>query len=162
MLKKLTFSNIWYSRRENLKKCTSFGEQKKVQGIFGGIYLQLPLVFSCFSSTKQCLRFHLIGFAWEIKGFYQSSLEIEVDFTNILNNFPNILAKNWNFKKLRHGFLDEKAKITTTLISSCNWKILCTFLLAKEKTWKCIFHTNSEVFQNRWEKEIMPFKTTVN
>ena len=38
----------------------------------------------------------------------------------------------------------------------------CTFLLAKEKTWKRIFNTNSELSQNRTEKQIMSFKTTVN
>ena len=38
----------------------------------------------------------------------------------------------------------------------------CTFLLAKEKTWKLIFNTNSELSQNRTEKQIMPFKTTLN
>ena len=37
----------------------------------------------------------------------------------------------------------------------------CTFLLAKEKAWKHIFNTNSELSQNRTEKQIMPFKTTV-
>ena len=38
----------------------------------------------------------------------------------------------------------------------------CTFLLAKEKTWKRIFNINSQLSQNRREKQIMPFKTTVN
>ena len=38
----------------------------------------------------------------------------------------------------------------------------CTFLLAKEKTWKRIFNTNSELSQNRTEKQIMLFKTKVN
>ena len=38
----------------------------------------------------------------------------------------------------------------------------CAFLLAKEKTWKHIFNTNSELSQNRTEKQIMSFKTTVN
>ena len=41
--------------------------------------------------------------------------------------FPNILAKNWNFKKLRHGFADERALITTALISSCHCKTLVPF-----------------------------------
>ena len=41
-------------------------------------------------------------------------------------------------------------------------KNACTFLLVKEKTWKSIFNTNSELSQNRTEKQIMPFKTTVN
>ena len=38
----------------------------------------------------------------------------------------------------------------------------CAFLLVKEKTWKLIFNTNSELSQNRTEKQIMPFKTAVN
>ena len=38
----------------------------------------------------------------------------------------------------------------------------CIFLLAKEKIWKRTFKINSELSQNRTEKEIMPFKTTVN
>ena len=38
----------------------------------------------------------------------------------------------------------------------------CTFLLAKEKTWKSIFNTNSELLQNCTEKQTIPFKTTVN
>ena len=38
----------------------------------------------------------------------------------------------------------------------------CTFLLAKRKAWKRVFKTNSELLQNRTEKQIMPFKTKVN
>ena len=38
----------------------------------------------------------------------------------------------------------------------------CTFLLAKEKTWNCIFNTNKGLSQNHTEKQIMPSKTTVN
>ena len=37
-----------------------------------------------------------------------------------------------------------------------------TVLLAKEKTWKCIFITNGELLQNHTGKQIMQFKTTVN
>ena len=36
------------------------------------------------------------------------------------------------------------------------------FLLVKEKTWKCIFNTNSELSQNCTKKQIMPSKTTIN
>ena len=78
-----------------------------------------------------------------------------------MNVSPNTLAKNQNFKKLRHGFADERAMITTTLISFCQWKTL-TFLLAKEKTLKRAFNTNSELSQNRTEKQIMLLKTIVN
>ena len=38
----------------------------------------------------------------------------------------------------------------------------CTFLLAKEKTWKRIFNSTNELSQDRTEKQIMPFKITVN
>ena len=38
----------------------------------------------------------------------------------------------------------------------------CTFLLAKEKTCKRIFNTNSELSQNRTEKQFIPSKITVN
>ena len=36
------------------------------------------------------------------------------------------------------------------------------FLISKEKTWKHIFNANSEVLQKCTEKQIMPFKATVN
>ena len=49
-----------------------------------------------------------------------------------MNVCPNILAKNKNFKKLRHGFVDERALITMTLISSCHWKTLAPFCLPKK------------------------------
>ena len=115
-----------------MKKCTSFEEQKGTRYIRGNVYFGI-IVFSCLSSTKPCLRFLLICFAREIKGFYQSSLGNEVDFRDIMNVSPNILAKNQNFKKLRHGFVDERALIVTKLISSCHWKILVPFCLRKKR-----------------------------
>ena len=50
-----------------------------------------------------------------------------------MNISQNILAKNKNFKKLRHGFVDKRAMITTTLTSSCHWKTLLPFSLRKER-----------------------------
>ena len=38
----------------------------------------------------------------------------------------------------------------------------CTFLLVKKNTWESIFNTNSELLQHCTEKQVMPFKTTVN
>ena len=38
----------------------------------------------------------------------------------------------------------------------------CTFLLDKEKTWKRIFNTNSELSENHAEKQIMPSKIAIN
>ena len=46
---------------------------------------------------------------------------------------PNILAKNENFKKVKHGFVEEIALITTTLISSCHWNTLVPFCLRKKR-----------------------------
>ena len=89
---KLT-SKLRLSRKENLKKCTNFEEQKGTRYIRGNVYFGI-IVFSCLSSTKPCLRFLLICFAREIKGFYQSSLGNEVDFRDIMNVSLNILAKN--------------------------------------------------------------------
>ena len=45
---------------------------------------------------------------------------------------PNILDKNQNFQKLRHGFVDERAMITTTLTSSSHWKALVSFCSRKK------------------------------
>ena len=63
---------------------------------------------------------------------------------------------------MRHGFVDERALTATTSISSCHWKTLVPFLLAKEKTWERFFNTNSELSQNCTENQIIPSKTTVN
>ena len=57
-------------------------KNKKVQGTFGETF------------TKPCLRCLLICFAREMKDFYQSSLENEVDFRDIMNVSQNILAKS--------------------------------------------------------------------
>ena len=150
------FSKLWFSPEENLKKCTSFEVQKGTRNIQENVYFGI-IIFSRFSSIKPCLRSLLICFAREMKRFYQNSFKNEVDFTNIMDVSPNILAKNKKFKKLRHGFVDDNN--INIFLSREN---PCTFLLAKEKTWKRVFITNNELSQNRTEKQIMPFKTTVN
>ena len=61
------------------------------------------------------------------------SLENEVDFRDIMNVSSNVLAKNQNFKKQRHGFVDESALITTILTFSCHWKTLVPFNLPKKR-----------------------------
>ena len=87
------FSKLRFSRRENLKKLASFGEQNGTRYILRKIYFGIT-VFSCLWSTKPFLRFLLIRFAWETKGFYQSSLGNEVDFKDIMNVSPNVWAKS--------------------------------------------------------------------
>ena len=68
-------------------------KQKSTRHIPGNVYFVI-IVFSCLSFTKLCLRFLLICLDREMKGFYQSYLGNEVDFTDIMNVSPNILAKN--------------------------------------------------------------------
>ena len=126
---KLTFSKLRFYSEENLKKCTTFEEQKGTRYIRGNVHFDI-IVFSCLSSTKPCLRFLLICFDQEIKGFCQSSFRIEVDFTDIINVSPNMLAKN--FQKLRHGFVGKRAMITTALTPSCHRKTLAPFFLRKK------------------------------
>ena len=64
-------------------------KSKKIQGIFGETF---TLALS--PSVAFHLKFLLICFAQEIKAFYRSSVGNEVDFTDIINISPNILAKN--------------------------------------------------------------------
>ena len=77
-----------------------------------------------------------------------------------MNVSPNILAKNQNFRRVRHGFVDERALITTTYLPVTGNPY--TYLFAKGKILKRIFNTNSELSQNRTEKQIMPLKQTVD
>ena len=121
----------YISWRKNQKKCTSFEEQKGTRYIQENLYFGI-IFFSCLSSTKRCLRFPLNCIVREIKGFYQSSLANEVDFRDIMNVFPNILAKKQNSKKLSHAFVNERA-LVTSLISSCHWKTLVPFCLQKKR-----------------------------
>ena len=131
---KLTSQNLLekqISWNGNLKKCPSFEEQKVLRTRYnrGNVYFSI-IVFSCVWSTKLCPRFLLICFAQEIKDFYQSSLENQVDFRDIMNISPNILAKYENFKNLRHRFVDEKADSNDTNIF-LSLENPCTFFLAK-------------------------------
>ena len=92
---------LWFYRKENLKTCTTFEEQKGTKYIRGNVYFG-TVVFICLSSTKKCLRFLLICLDREIKGFYQSYLGNEADFMDIMNVSPQIswlkikISKNWD------------------------------------------------------------------
>ena len=95
-LEKLTFSKLagkvnFLDRK--FQEMYQFEEQKGASYIWANVYFGI-IVFSYIYSTKPCLGFLLICFAQEIKGFYQSSLENEVDFRDITNVFPNFLVKN--------------------------------------------------------------------
>ena len=67
---------------------------KKVQGIFGETFILALLSSPVFRLQKRASGFFLICFTRKMKGFYQSSLGNEVDFRDIMNVSPNILAKH--------------------------------------------------------------------
>ena len=73
----LTFSKLWFSQKENLKKYTSFEEHKDTRYIQRNAYLApsssavfclqncVSDFFSCLSSTKLCLRFLQLSFVYQ-------------------------------------------------------------------------------------------------
>ena len=67
---------------------------KKVQGIFGETFILASLSSVVFHLQNRVSAFFQFAFAQEIKDFHQSSLGDEVDFREIINVSPNILAKN--------------------------------------------------------------------
>ena len=63
---------------------------------------------------------------------------------------------------MRHGFVDERVLMTTTLKSSCHWKTLVPFCLRKKKPGN-VFLTLIVNYRKIVQKnKIIPFKTTVN
>ena len=69
---KLAFSKLRFYRKESLKTCTTFEEQKGTKYIQENVYFGIN-VFSCLSSIKPCLRFLSNCFDREIKSFYQKT-----------------------------------------------------------------------------------------
>ena len=122
---KLTFSKLRFSPKESLKKCPNLEEQKGTSYIRGNVYTSFVY------KTMSQISFKL--FCSRDKRLLSESFGNEVDFRDITNVSLNILAKNQNFKKLRHGFVDERAVIKTILMSSCHWKILVPFCLRKRR-----------------------------
>ena len=111
----MTFSNLntWKSKflGKKIWRNALALKRKKVQGIFWeNVYFAI-IIFSSLWSTKIYLRFLLNFFVREIKDFYWSSLVNEVDFKDV----------------------DERALITTTLISFCDCKTLVPFSLRKKR-----------------------------
>ena len=128
---KLTFSKLRFSRKENLKKCTNFEEQKGTKYIRGEqLYWHNSLHISfAFKSVSQISfklfcsgdKMLLSEFLWKW-GWFQGHNE----------SFPKYPGYKLKFQKLRHGFADEGAMTKTTLKSSCHWKTLVRFCLRSE------------------------------
>ena len=135
---------LWKAKRYKVYSGKGFFSERKLEEmhqlwrairykVYSGKVFFGVIIIRCLCRLNRVFRFLLNYFVQEIKGFYQSSLGGEVNFRDIMNVYPNIFAKNWNFKKLRHYFVDERALITTALTSSCHWKTLLPFYLQKKR-----------------------------
>ena len=102
----------------------------------GIIYFDI-IVFSSLSSSKSFVKFLNIFLLRRLKAFIRFHEEKSWNHKHGVR-FPKYLSSRLNFRKLRHGFVNERAMITTTLMSSCDWKTLVTFCLQK-KIWEYIF-----------------------
>ena len=72
-----------------------------------------------------------------------------------MNVSPNILAENQHLKKLRHGSVDERALITTTLI----WKSVVPYCLRKKGPENAFLTLMVDYRKILQQKQIMLFKT---
>ena len=142
-----------------MKKCTSFEEQKGTRYIWENVYFDI--FFSCLLSTKLSqISFELFcsgdkrllsEFLWKW-GWFQGPNE----------RLPKYLGKKLKFQELETQFCRWKSTDNIDINIFLSLENACTILLVKEKTWKCIFNADSELLQNCAEKQIMPFKTSVN
>ena len=127
-------------------------------------------------SRKRLLWHYRLQLSFTYKKLSQISFNL---FWSGDKRFLSEFLGKWGW---RHGhnerfpkYLGQKLKFQKTETRFCRWKntdnndinIFLSlenpnFSLPKEKTWKRIFNINSELSQNHTEKQIMPFKTTLN
>ena len=77
-------------------------------------------------------------------------------------SFPKYLRQKLKFQIAETQFCRWKSTYNNSIQIFLALENPCTFLLAKEKTWKCIFNTTRELLQNCTEKQITLSKTTIN
>ena len=127
-------------------------KSKKEQGIFGETFILALKTVSRISFNLFCLRDKgLLSEFLRKSGWFQG----QWTFSQISWLKVKIL-KNWEKRFCRWKSTDNnEMNIFLSLENPC------TFFFAKEKTRKRVFNTNSELSQNRTEKQ-MPSKTTIN
>ena len=150
-----------FSRKENLKKCSSFERAKRYKiysrkSLLRHYRLQLSFVY------KTVFQIYSNLFCSGDKSLLSEFLRKWGWFHGHNERFTKYLAKKLKFQKTETRFCRWKSTDNNDINIFLSLKNPCTFLLVKEKIWKSIFNTNSELLQNRTEKQIMPFKTTIN
>ena len=76
--------------------------------------------------------------------------------------FPQISWLNIKFQKTETQFCRWRSTDNNDIDIFLSLENPRTFLLVKEKIWKCIFNTDSEFLQKHTKKQITPSKTTIN
>ena len=144
-----------------MKNCTSFAEQKRYT-VYSGkrliwhYCLQLSFFYKTMSriSINLCRsgnQRHLLDFMRKWGWFHGH-----------VARFPKSLGSRLKFQKTEIWFCRWKSNGYSDINMFLSMKTLCSFLLAKERTWRRIFITHSELSQNHREEQFIPFKTTVN
>ena len=77
-----------------------------------------------------------------------------------IKRFPQISWLNIKVSKTETRFCRWKSTDNNDINIFLSLENPCTFLLAKEKTWKRVFNTISQCSQNRTEKQNIPSKAT--
>ena len=143
---KLTFSKLWFSLKENLKKCINFEEQKGTWYIPEHLYwhyrLQLFFVYKPMSQIS--FKLFSLGekrLLWEFLGNW-------IDFRDIMNVSLNILAKKLKSQKTETLLCRWKSNDYNNINYFLSLGNPCTFLLVKEKTRKRTKKTNYAIQNN--------------
>ena len=132
-------------RKENLKKCSGFEEQKGTSNIRENVYFGI-MIFSCHSSKKAVSQISFKLFGSGGKRRWSEFLKKWGWFQGLNERFPKYLGKKLRFQETETGFCrwkrtDNNDNIFLSLESSY------TCLLAKENTLKRIFNTNIDFFK---------------
>ena len=133
---------------------------KKVQGILGKrlfwhYCLQLSFVYKTLS------QIFLNLFCSGEKMLLSEFLRKWGCFHGHNGRFPKYLGWKLKLQKTETRFCRWKNNDYNNINIFLSMESPCTVLLANEKTWKSIFNTNSELWQNRTEKQIMACKATL-
>ena len=154
---KLTFSKpvgkVHFSERK-LKEMCHFWRAKRYK-----VYLEKPL-----SSVVFCLQ-NLTQISSKLfcsadKKLLSEFLRKWDWFQGHNEYFPKYLGEK--FQKTETRCCRGKSTDNSNINIFLSLENPCTFLPAKEKTWKRIFNTNRELLQNSTRKQIIPFETTAN
>ena len=129
---------LWFYRKESLKKCTTFEEQKGTRYIWGNVYFGKHYLWRVkrykVYSGKRLFWHYYLPLSFVHKTVSQISLNLfwlgdkRLLLKDKMNVSPNVLAQ----KVSRHCFVGKMTMIRMALTSSCYWKNLVLSCLEKK------------------------------